>query len=144
MEASGSASTPTQCESVSSTRGPVFKERVTLRQIEPQAVELFHATFGDRDVSRRRAGRKHSHSTAGSGGSDGSDSPWRDRPVPADKEEAGVDLRHCRRPWQIRAEILLLNCVDGRAALYAHDRFNRSAKQTREPIGVVSESAADS
>jgi hypothetical protein len=26
--------------------GPVYKERVTLRQIEPQAVELFHASFG--------------------------------------------------------------------------------------------------
>jgi hypothetical protein len=26
--------------------GPVYKERVTLRQIEPQAVDLFHASFG--------------------------------------------------------------------------------------------------
>jgi hypothetical protein len=26
--------------------GPVYKERVTLRQIEPQAVELFHGAFG--------------------------------------------------------------------------------------------------
>ena len=26
--------------------GPVFKERVSLKQIEPQAVDLFHAQFG--------------------------------------------------------------------------------------------------
>ena len=136
--------------------GPIYKERVTLRQIEPQAVQLLHSVFGGSQfiAAPNRAGAQPLHCwqvvDRMAATFLGAIAPY--LLIKRRHAELCIELRRLkdesrkarfavgrghvgggRRPdalsaamADLRAEILLLNRVEGRAALYAQRALNAS------------------